>query len=285
MKHHIFLLAMLTIVISCNSQPSLSKIYPEKKLGWELGCVSYDFKYFTFLEALDKIDSCGLKYVEGFPKHLIGGRIMEKLDYHMDELTIKQILQKLKEKGIKLVAYGVVSPKSESDWRQLFEFGKKMGIKTFTSEPDEKFMPLLSKLCDRYKINIAIHNHTYPSHYWNPDIVLNAIKGQSKRIGACTDIAHWVESGLNPVACLKKLEGHVLHLHLADLNEKNNKDAQSVPWGTGVSDINGITTELKRQQFKGMISAEYESNWYNSVPDITASIIYFRKLLNKQQNN
>jgi sugar phosphate isomerase/epimerase len=202
-----------------------------------------------------------------------------KLDYHMDSATRTKVLQKLEAKNVKMVAYGVVNPPNEAEWRQLFEFGKAMGIETFTSEPAEKDLPFISKLCDEYKINVAIHNHPQPRHYWNPDTVLAAIKGLSPRVGACADIGHWVRSGLDPVECLKKLEGHVLHLHMKDLNDKNGEEDRDVHWGTGVANTTGVISELKKQQFKGIISAEYESNWLNNVPDVTASVEFFRNAL------
>ena len=252
---------------------------PEAKLGWKLGAQAYTFNRFTFFEAIDKIDSCGLKYVEAYPGQTIGGGIEGKMDYHMDAAKRTKILQRLKEKGIKMVSYGVVNAKSDEDWLQLFEFGKAMGLENFTSEPDTKYIPLISKLCDQFKINLAIHNHPQPSPYWNPDIVIAAIKGQSKRVGSCADIGHWVRSGLDPVESLKKLEGHVIQLHVKDLNEKNKKEAHYVHWGTGVSNIDGVIKELKRQRFKGLLSVEYEHNWYNNVPDVTASVQYFRTAL------
>lgn len=253
---------------------------PEVKLGWQLGAQAYTFNRFTFFEAIDKIDSCGLKFVEAFPGQTLGGGLEGKMDYHMDAATRTKILQKLKEKGIKMVSFGVVNANGDADWRQLFEFGKAMGLENFTSEPNEKDIPLISKLCDEFKINVAIHNHPEPSHYWNPDIVLAAIKGQSKRIGACADIGHWVRSGLDPVACLKKLEGHVVQLHFKDLHEKG-KGGHDVHWGTGVGNIPGVIAELKRQKFKGVLSAEYEYNWNNSVPDVTASVKNFREIVKK----
>ena len=254
---------------------------PEVKLGWKLGAQAYTFNRFTFFEAIDKTDSCGLKYVEAFPGQTIGGGVEGKMDYNMDALTRGKILQRLKQKGVKVVSYGVVGANNDADWMQIFKFAKAMGIENIVSEPNEKYLPLLSKLCDEFKINLALHNHPNPSHYWNPDVVLAAIKGQSKRIGACADIGHWVRSGLDPVECLKKLEGHVIQLHLKDLNEKNNKNAHDVHWGTGVSNVDGVFAELKRQKFKGVISAEYEYNWYNSVPDVTASVKYLRQALKK----
>ena len=261
-----FSLLVIAMIISCSStykSISSSAQYPETKLGWKLGAQAYTFNLFTFSEAIDKIDSCGLRYVEGFSGQTIGGGIEGKMDYYMNASLRKQVLDKLKKKGVTMYAYGVETPGNEAEWRQLFEFGKAMGIQTFTSEPEEKDMPLLSTLCDAYKINLAIHNHPYPKHYWKPEIVLAAIKGQSGRIGACADVGHWVRSGLDPVECLKKLQGHVLQLH----------------WGTGIANTNGVITELKRQNFKGMISAEYERNWENNVPDVTASVVYFRSVL------
>jgi sugar phosphate isomerase/epimerase len=289
MKNLFLFLALIFLTLNgcnngkSNNQSSIDN--PETKLGWELGAQAYTFNLFTFFEAIDKIDSCGLKYVEAFPGQTIGGGIEGTMDYNMDASTQNKVLQKLKEKGIKLFAYGVVNPDNEADWKKLFEFGKAMGIRTFTSEPAEKDLPLISRLCDQYEINLAIHNHPVPKHYWNPDIVLTAINGQSNRIGACADIGHWVRSGLDPVECLKKLEGHVLHLHMKDLNYKDGKDNgaddRDVHWGTGIANTDGVIKELKRQNFKGMISAEYERNWENNVPDVTASILYFRKALQK----
>jgi sugar phosphate isomerase/epimerase len=270
---------MLSACAGLNKKSSASDgKYPEDKLGWKLGVQAYTFNRFSFFEALEKADSCELKYVEGFPGQDIGGGMTGKLDYHMDAATRNQILALLNKKGIRLYAYGVVRVSRESDWRKLFEFCKAMQIETITAEPAEKDIPLLSGLCDEYKINVAIHNHPKPSHYWNPDIVLSAINGYSSRLGACADIGHWIRSGLDPLECLKKLNGHVLHLHMKDLNEKDRK-AHDVHWGTGISDIPGIIQELKTQHFAGMISAEYEYNWENNRPDVAASIIYFRKAI------
>ena len=75
---------------------------PEAKLGWKLGAQAYTFNRFTFFEAIDKIDSCGLKYVEAYPGQTIGGGIEGKMDYHMDAAKRTKILQRLKEKGILL---------------------------------------------------------------------------------------------------------------------------------------------------------------------------------------
>ncbi len=251
---------------------------PESKLGWKLGSQAYTFKLYTFAQAVKKIDSCNLRYVEAFPGQKIGGGIDGTMSPDMDPVKRKAVLEMLKASNVKVVAFGVTSANNEADWIKLFDFCKAMGIQTITSEPNEKDIPLLSKLADKYEINVAIHNHPNPSHYWNPDIILNAIKGQSKRIGACADIGHWVRSGLDPVECLKKLDGHVLHSHMKDLHQKG-KSGHDVHWGEGVSNIPGVIAELKRQHFKGAISAEYEYNWQSNSVDVAQSVVNFRNLL------
>ena len=52
-------------------------------------------------------------------------------------------------------------------------------------------------------------------------------------------------------------------------------DGHDVIWGTGKAGIKAILTELKRQGFKGVFSIEYEHNWDNSLPEVTACVKYF----------
>lgn len=251
---------------------------PEEQLQWKLGAQAYTFNRFTFFEAIEKIKDCGLTYVEAYPGQLIGGGMEGEMDFNMPAEKRAEILKRLKNEGVKMVSFGVVSIDNEADWRQVFEFAKAMDLENITAEPRFEDLPLISKLCDQYQINVAVHNHPKPSRYWSPDIVLETIQGQNKRIGACADIGHWVRSGLDPVECLKKLEGHIIQLHFKDLNEWG-PEGHDVPWGQGVSQVDALLKELKRQNFKGLFSVEYEHNWENNVPEVKASVEYFREVV------
>jgi sugar phosphate isomerase/epimerase len=202
------------------------------------------------------------------------------MDFKMDAAKRAEVLNLLKSKKKTLMAFGVVNGNNPEEWKQIFEFAKAMGIKSITSEPARKDLDIVSALCDEYKIKLAIHDHPKPSHYWHPDSVLAAIKGRSKYMGACADIGHWVRSGLDPVECIQKLDGRVYSLHFKDLNEKSPK-AHDVIWTTGVSNMEGVLKELKKQKFQGLFSAEYEYNWTNSVPDITQSVKNIRAVIEK----
>jgi sugar phosphate isomerase/epimerase len=244
-------------------------------MGWMLGAQAYTFNRFTLSEALDKMDSCGINYVECYSSQRIGGGIEGTTDFKMDATKRAQLKALFKKKHKQLVAYGVVTPKDETEWQQVFAFAKDMGIQIITAEPKDEHWDLVSKLCDQYKIKVAIHDHPKPSHYWHPDSVLAAINGRSKLFGACADIGHWVRSGLDPVECLKKLEGHILSLHVKDLNEKSPK-AHDVVWGKGVSNIPEVLKELKKQHFRGLFSVEYEYHWENSVPEVKECAKFWR---------
>ena len=202
---------------------------------------------------------------------------MKVNEYSSAEMR-KAIKQKLADAGVKLVNYGVCGlPKDADQSRKMFDFAKEMGIETIVSEPAEDAFDTIEKLCDEYEINVAIHNHPKPSHYWNPDTVLKVCKGRSKRIGACCDTGHWPRSGLNPIECLKKLEGRIISFHFKDLN-KLSPAGHDVPWGTGACDVKGMLAEVHRQGVKAVFSIEYEYHWDNSLPEIAQCVKYFDKV-------
>jgi sugar phosphate isomerase/epimerase len=252
-----------------------------EKLGWRLGCQAYSFNRSTFFEAVDKNAALGLHYIEGFPNQKISKTLDAKLGPALSADQRKEVKQKLADAGVKLVNYGV----GPCD-RQTFDFAKDMGIETLVSEPKEEVFDEINKLVDEYAINVAIHNHPNPSHYWNPDTVLAVTKGRSKRIGACADTGHWMRSGLNPVECLQKLEGRIISFHFKDLNKvgtgeprdrkkKEQDGPHDVPWGTGVGNAKAMLAEIHRQGIKAVFSIEYEYNWENSVPEIAQCVQYF----------
>ena len=244
-----------------------------EKLGWRLGCQAWSFNRHTFFDSIDKTAGLGLHYIEAFPGQTVSDEINAKFNEGLSDADRTRIKAKLKDAGVKLVNFGV----TVIDGRKTFDFAKDMGIETIVSEPAEKDFPKLDKLCEEYEINIAIHDHPKPSHYWNPDLVLKVTKGLSKRIGACCDTGHWPRSGLNAIKCLKKLKGRIISFHFKDVNVMGPK-AHDVPWGTGINDVKGMLTEIHRQGVKAVFSIEYEYNWENSLPEIAQSVAYFNKV-------
>ncbi len=227
-----------------------------RKLGWKLSCQAWTFREMTAYDTIDLVHRLGIRYIEFFPGQALSkDHPGAKLDQNMSPELLTELKEKLKSSQVRAMNYGVVGlPNDEAAARKVFDFAKALGLQTIVSEPDEAAFPMLDKLANEYGINIAIHDHPKPSHYWNPDTVLKVSEGRSKRIGSCSDTGHWYRSGLVPVECLKKLEGRIISFHLKDL-DTNKED---VPWGTGVCDVKGILTEVKRQGLHPVFSIEYE---------------------------
>lgn len=273
-------LLVLVMLFSVHVDAQQSKA---EKAGWRLGVQAYTFHKFSLKEAIDKAHDLGLKYIEVYYGQPLGEGIDGKMDYNMDKATQAKVLAYAKSKGVKIVASGVIICENETEWKKLFEFASQMGIETITCEPDYKHLKYIDQLANQYKIDVAIHNHPKPSPYWEPKLFLDAVKGLSNRIGACADVGHWKRMGIDPVEALKMYEGRIKTLHFKDIKEKEAGETEQhdVIWGTGVCNVDAMLKELKRQNFKGLFSIEYEYNWDNSVPDIKQCIQYFNQVVGK----
>ncbi|HEY6901727.1 MAG TPA: sugar phosphate isomerase/epimerase family protein [Puia sp.] len=248
---------------------------------WKLGVQLWTFHVAgPFVTAIAKTDSAGLKYVEAYPGQPLGGGMKDSFGIRMTADSKTRLKELLQAKGIRIVAMGVISPKTMSEWKQYFDLAKEFGLSYITCEPLKNQWDGIDSLAGSYGINIAIHDHPRPNAYWHPDSVLAAVKGHP-HIGACADVGHWTRNGLDPVECLKKLEGHVYGVHLKDIDSAGNTKAKDLVVGTGVIKFTPIFQELKRQGFKGMLSIEREDNWYNNVTDVIATRNFYNEQISK----
>jgi sugar phosphate isomerase/epimerase len=248
---------------------------PAEKLGWKLAVHSYTFQKFSIFDAIDKTADLGVKYMS-----ISGSAILEGINklttVNLSQADRDAVDKKLRARGFgNFVNIGVVQlPADEAKSRKVFEFAKAWGIDTLVAEPEPEALDIVEKLCKEYNIKVAIHDHPKPSRYWNPDTVLAAVKGRTPLMGACADVGHWMRSGLDPLECLKKLQGRIICLHFKDLNEMG-PEAHDVPWGTGVGKSKELMAELKRQNFHGSFCVEYEYHWENSSPEIAKCVKFW----------
>ncbi len=243
---------------------------------WKLGVQFWTFKNFPFVTALEKADSAGVKFIEAFPGQALGGDFKDSFNINMSADSRGKIKQMVAAKGMKIVAFGVTGARDVNEWNKLFSFAKDMGIEYINSEPNKSHWGIIDSLSGIYGIRVAIHEHPKPNPYWHPDSVVAAMAGHPN-LYACADLGHWGRSGLDVVECLKKLEGRIIGVHLKDIKEFDNTKAEDVVVGTGVLKYPEIFAELKRQNFKGMLSIERENNWDNNMPDVKQTVQYFNE--------
>lgn len=235
------------------------------RLGWELGTQAWTFRDRTCFEAIDTAKALGLTCIELFPGQLLSKDSKElKVGPAMTASQRTELKSKLASTGVRANSFGVVGPgEDEKAVREFFEFAKDLGMKGISCEPvmdpknlsGAKSWQIVDKLTREFGLYAACHNHPKPNTYWEPQVLLGAIKGiDNPKLGACADTGHWVRSGLSPVDCLKQYQGRIFELHFKDV-----KDDADHPWGTGGGDAKGQLSELKRQGFKGPIFVEYET--------------------------
>ena len=248
---------------------------------WQLGMQAYSFNRFTFYEAVEKNAALGMRVIEGYPGQTLSDEHGDaKFDHNMPRALMLEVKQMLKARGVTLMNYGVVSlPNNEGECRKVFDFARAMGIETIVSEPPEDAFDLIDRLCQEYKIGVALHNHPKPSHYWDYKTVLRLCEGRSQWIGACADTGHWTRSGIDPVEAVRALAmaGRIRSLHFKDLNEFGVRNAHDVPWGQGKSKACEVLGVLASAGYKVTFSIEYEHNWLNSMPEIAQCVAFFEQ--------
>jgi len=244
-------------------------------LGWHLACNAYTFNKLTLFETIDKVAGLGLKYTVGINWQKLDpqrpGTIFSEQMSAADRLETKK---RMADAGIKMPSCYCKKQADEAAWRKLFEFCREMGIEMIDGEPAFEDYDLLEKLCDEYRINLAVHNHAKPSPYWEPETLLKIFQGRSRRIGACVDTGHWIRSELPTVETLAKYQGRLLTLDLKDLGE----DGFCVPYGTGKGDIRGVLKELRRQGFRGVVGIEYGQRSPNGEAEIAQCVAFFEQV-------
>jgi sugar phosphate isomerase/epimerase len=198
----------------------------------------------------------------------------------MSDAGKAKLKQMLQQKGIRMVAMGVIVPKTREEWKQAFDLAKEFGLSYITAEPLKNQWDMVDSMAGAYGLKVAIHDHPKPNVYWSPDSVLAATKGHPN-LGSVADIGHWERNGINPVAALQELAGHVYGVHLKDIKKLNDTNAEDTVVGKGVIDFPPIFQELKRQHFSGMFSIEHESNWYHSVPDVIETLKFYNEQVAK----
>ena len=278
---------------SCNNQPAAADTKdstakpadsaaaaPSSVSNWKIGVQLWTFHFVPFVQALDKADSAGVKYLEAFPGQKLGGDMKGNFGLDMTAEEKAKIKQLLQAKGLSIVAMGVITPKTIDEWKKYFDLAKEFGLSYITAEPLKDQWNAIDSLAGAYGIKVAIHDHPKPNPYWSPDSVLAAVQGHPN-IGSCADVGHWARNGLDPVECLKKLEGHVFGVHLKDIDSLGNTKAGDLVVGTGKINFPAIFSELNRQKFSGMLSIERENNWYNNVPDVIATVKYYKEQTSK----
>jgi sugar phosphate isomerase/epimerase len=247
--------------------------------GFKFGAQSFTFREFDTEPALKRMKELGLHYVEFFQKHA---------PLESTPAQITALLKLCEEYQVKPLAWGVQSFTKETDEnRKYFEFGKALGIKMLSADPDPDSFDSLDKLCEEYKIAIGIHPHGpqgKKEHRWySAEVILKAVKDHNPLIGTCLDTGHLIRAAqlgdrLDPAEQIRLMGNRNFGLHLKDHDNKEHRD---VVYGKGTLDVPGVLKALRDVKFHGMISIEYEANPKEPTADVAACIEVVKESVRK----
>jgi sugar phosphate isomerase/epimerase len=246
-----------------------------------IGVQSYTFREFDLEQCLKRMKELGLHYGEFYTKHI-------PFDSSPDQ--IKAILKTCKDYDVTPAGYGVLPfTKNHEANKKAFQLGKALGLKYLSADPTEDAFDSLDKLCDEYKIAIAIHPHG-PSgkklHRWySAEIILKAVKDHNELIGTCLDTGHLIRAAilgekLDPAQQIRLMGKRNFAIHLKDNDneaEKKGDPDSNVVFGKGALDVEAALKALKDVGFKGTIEVEYESHPKDPMPDMKECLAVLEK--------
>lgn len=246
-----------------------------------LGVQSYTFRNFDLEPALKRMKELGLANAEFYRKHIPVESPPDKLN---------GILKLCQEYGVSPAGFGVEAfSKNHDANKKVFEFGKAIGVKYLSADPAPDSFDSLDKLCEEYKIAVAIHPHGpngKDKHRWySAEVILAAVKDHHKLIGACLDTGHLIRMAqlgekLDPAQQVKVMGARNFGMHLKDHDNTRKED---VPFGSpdGVLDVAAVLKALKEANFKGTVSIEYEANPADPSPDMKKCVEFTRDVAKK----
>lgn len=253
-------------------------IRAQEDLGWRLGLTAYTYKTNTLFETIDTAAALGIHFLGGLNVQKVSKTIPGNFDYHLSETDLIRIRKKFLSAGITLVTYYVHDiPEDENGCRKLFEFGRRMGIETFISEPKPEALDMIEEFCVEYNIKLAIHNHKNDISpvWWNPRNIVKHCKGRSPLIGACGDFGYWARSGIQPSDAVKILKDRLITIQMHDLNVFSI-EGYDVAWGKGVLNLDQVLEEIQTLGIKpSLFGLEYSKDWDRKRPEIQQNMEYF----------
>jgi len=252
-------------------EPSALKVFHQSENApFELGMASYTTRAFTLDETIAMVQRVNLKHISLKSFHL-------PLD--ASENDCKAAANKIKTAGIDFYAAGVIYMNKKEEVDQAFNYARACGIRMIVGVPAVELLSYAESMIKQYNIMLAIHNHG-PGDLVYPDVpgIYEKIVQLDKRMGICMDIGHTVRLNRDPVSDLNQCFDRILDFHIKDV-DKRAADGATLEIGRGVIDIPGFLKELKRLNYKGILSFEYEKDEKDPLPGLAESIGYVKGVL------
>ena len=195
------------------------------------------------------------------------------------EADIKKIAEKVRNAGLNLYGAGVIYMKTKEEVDAVFAYATFAGLKMIVGVPNHELLPLVNEKVKSTNIILAIHNHGPGDKlYRSPTDVYEKIKGLDKRIGLCIDIGHTQKIGQDPATLLERYKDRLYDMHMKDVSHQS-EDATPIEIGRGVINIPKVIKTLKKINYTGSVSFEFEKDGKDALPGLAESVGYVRGVI------
>lgn len=237
--------------------------------GFTIGMADYTFRHFSIPESIKLMQQLGVQAIS-------------VKDFHMPlnstQQQINDVLAQYKEGGIKVYAVGVIYMKTTQEVDRAFNYARMAGVPLIIGVPEYDLLDYTEQKVKQYDIRIAIHNHgPQDKLYPGPREVYEKIKDKDSRMGLCLDIGHSERAGEEPAAAVAKYGKRIYDMHIKDVTKAEN-DGQAIPVGRGVINFQALVKALRKANYQGHCSLEFEKNEKaksDEIPGMSESVGYF----------
>jgi len=264
--------SIVTPVVLRATPISKENTFGSSSLQFPIGFAGYSFVKFNLDQSLEIMKRLQVKYLSVKDFHL-------PMDSSPAQLaTIKK---KFDDHGITPYTVGVIYMKSKQDVDRAFAYAHSFGVSMIVGVPDENLLPYVEEKVRETNIRMAIHNHGPEDKlYPTPKSIYDRIKNMDTRMGLCIDIGHTFRAGFLPEESIKLYADRLFDLHIKD-EEAMKPDAKTIEIGRGAINFSALIDVLRKIDYKGICSVEYEKDMDAPLVGMAESVGYFKGMMSK----
>jgi len=238
--------------------------------SFSLGMAGYTFARFNVEDTINMMKRIGVINISLKDFHM-------PLNSTQEQIT--GVIDKFNDAGINVYTVGVIYMKTPESVDQAFEYAKMAGVNMIVGAPNYELLPHVEEKIIEYDFRMAIHNHGPDNPlYPNATDIWELVRDLDPRIGICIDIGHDIRDGHDPVADIIRYKDRIFDLHLKDV-DKASREGKTVELGRGIINIPEIVASLRKINYTGKCSLEFEKDMEDPLAGIAESIGYFKGIL------
>ena len=249
------LVALFATVSTLAAQPAPGELSRSaESLGWQIAVSASAAGQRTLFEAIEQAAALGQKLIEGEQGQRISESLPRPLGWELTGDEVTAVAEKLNRTGVTMASYRLERiPSEPAAARRLFAFAQRLGVQILMADVAAGDLSLVDELCREFGISVAVHggSETLAAAYRDPARLLDLLSPHSRRIGVCGEIAHWVNSGLDPAGVLGQFKGRLLAVRV-QIPGGAAGEGRDVSRGSDAIALEELFKEAYRLEFKSL---------------------------------